>query len=250
MRFRFAAVLLTALCPFPALAEDISVGITSSAKPFFFQDAKGEPDGFNVELAKLLCQRMKRSCLLEPTDFPKLVTGVVEGTYQIGFGNMLKTPEREETMLFSAPIWRSTSSFIAAADLAAIDPDHARAQQRICVVHKSQQETFLQAQPGPDDHIVSRPGFAALFQALRYKQCDAALVPTANALAFLTEEAGQGFDYSGPPLQRPGLAGTVHVVLTKGRPDYLEALDKAIAEIMRDGSYRHLIARYFPFDIL
>ena len=249
MRLRILAVLMV-LLPRPILAQEVSVAITSSARPFFYTDDQGNPAGFNPELAELLCQHMGRSCTLEPTTFPHLIAGIEQGAYQIGFGNMLKTPEREQKMLFSAPIWRSTTSFITAADAPVIVPEQVKAKAPVCAVHKSQQETFLANLEGPPENLVSLPGFAALFTALEQGRCAAALVPTANALDFLTSAAGQGFDYSGPPLQSPQLSGTVHIVVSKGHPELVEALNKAIAAITLDGSYRRLIAHHFPFDIL
>ena len=249
---RALLLLLSLLVPLAAArAEDVIVGITTTARPFVETDDAGRlTGGFNVELARLLCQRMGRSCSLEQADFPQVLTGIEEGTFQVGIANLLKTPERERKMLFSAPIWRSTSSFVAPAGQPAVDPARARALYRVCVVRKSQQEAFLLAQTGPVDHVVSHASYGELFAVLARGGCDAALLPTVNVLAFLDSEAGKGYDYSGPPLRDPRLSGTVHIVVGKGRPELLRAIDDAIADIGRDGSYRRLIARFFPFDIL
>ncbi|MGE4282005.1 MAG: substrate-binding periplasmic protein, partial [Magnetospirillum sp.] len=214
-------------------------------------DAEGRlTGGFNVELARLLCQRMGRPCSLEKTGFPQLLTRIEEGTFQIGFANLLKNAEREQKMLFSAPIWRSTSSFVSRAGSPVVDPAKARRNGRICVVHKSQQEAFIADQPGPQAHLVPTASHADLFDALTNGRCDAALLPTVHVLSFLASPAGSNYDYSGPPLQEPRLSGNVHIVVAKSRPELLDSLNAAIAAINRDGSYRALIARFFPFDIL
>ncbi|MBR9970931.1 substrate-binding periplasmic protein [Magnetospirillum sulfuroxidans] len=242
--------LIIGLAAPSARAQDVVIGITTTAQPFIITDPSGRLDGFNVELAKLLCQRMARRCSLEPTTFPLLLAGIEEGTFQIGIGNTLKTAERENKMLFSAPIWRSTSSFVGAAGMAVVDPSQARAQHPVCVVRKSIQETFLAEQPGPAENLMAVSTFRELFDRLTAGTCRLALLPTVSVLEFLSRNQGRGFDYIGPPLRDPRLSGTVHIVVTKGRPEVLEALDAAISTILRDGSYRPLIARYFPFDIL
>lgn len=244
-------VLVCVAAAQPALAEDVSVGITSTAPPFVEVDGDGHlTGGFNVELAQLLCQRMGRVCSLEKTGFPQLLTRIEEGTFQIGFANLLKTPEREQKMLFSTPIWRSTSSFVARAGSPVVDPAKARQNGRICVVHKSQQETFIAEQAGPQGNLVPTASHADLFNSLTNGRCDAALLPTVHVLSFLASPEGGTYDYSGPPLQEPRLSGNVYIVVTKSRPEVLEALNSAIIAIKRDGSYRALIARFFPFDIL
>lgn len=235
----------------PALADEVTVGITSTAPPFVDVDADGRlTGGFNVDLARLLCQRMGHACSLEKASFPQLLTRVEEGTFQVGFANLLKTPEREQKMLFSVPIWRSTSSFVARAGTPAVDPVKARQGAPICVVRKTLQETFLAEQPGPAANVVPVSTHAELFQGLKAGLCDLALLPTVQGLSFLASPEGAGYDYCGPPLQAPNLSGNVHIVVTKGRPELLKQVNDAFAEINRDGTYRTLIARYFPFDIL
>ncbi|AVM72956.1 Lysine-arginine-ornithine-binding periplasmic protein precursor [Magnetospirillum gryphiswaldense MSR-1] len=249
MRALMLLCLILGLAASPARAQDVAVGITTTAQPFVITDPSGRLDGFNVELARLLCARMGRTCSLEPTTFPQLLSRIEEGTFQMGFGNTLKTPEREKKMLFSAPIWRSTSSFVTATTRPAIDPPQARAQLRTCVVRKSMQEAFLAAQPGPDENIVAISTYRELFDGLTGGACDAALLPTVNVLDFLNREQGRGYDYSGPPVDDSRLSGSVHIVVSKCRPDLLTALDAAISAIKLDGSYRILMARHFPFDI-
>ena len=250
MRALLSLCLFIGLAASSARAQDVVIGITGTAPPFVITDPSGRLDGFNVELARLLCQRMDRRCSLEPTTFPLLLSGIAEGTFQIGFGNTLKTAEREAKMLFSAPIWRSTSSFVGPAGMTAIDPAQARSQYRVCVISKSIQETFLAEQPGPADNIIAVSTFRDLFDTLMAGTCTIALLPTVSVLEFLGRDQGRKFDYAGPPLRDPRLSGSVHIVVTKGRPELLQALNAAIAAIQRDGSYRPLIARYFPFDIL
>ncbi|OJX79435.1 ABC transporter substrate-binding protein [Magnetospirillum sp. 64-120] len=235
----------------PALADEVTVGITSTALPFVETAPDGRlTGGFNVELARLLCSRMGRICSLEKTSFPQLVTRVEEGTFQIGFANLLKTPEREQKMLFSTPIWRSTSSFVTRSGAPAIQPATARQKARICVVRKTAQEAYVAELPGPLNNMVPVSSHAEVFAGLTQGQCDAALLPTVHVLSFLASPDGVGYDYSGAPVQDPRLSGNVYIVVAKSRPELLEALNQAFADINRDGTYRALIARFFPFDIL
>ena len=118
------------------------------------------------------------------------------------------------------------------------------------MLFRSQQEAFIAEQPGPAGNLVPTASHAELFDKLTSGLCDAALLPTVHVLSFLASPAGSKYDYSGPPLPEPRLSGNVHIVVAKSRPELLEALNDAIVAINRDGSYRVLIARFFPFDIL
>lgn len=229
---------------------DVVIAVTASAWPFMGHPDDSSRRGFNPDLARLLCQRMALSCRHETKPFAALIEGVESGTVDIGLGNMLKTPEREARMLFSIPAWRSTTSLIGRRGLASVAPEAVKLQYRVCAIPKTQQHAFVGRQQGPAANLIDTPAYTDMFAALRQDRCDLAVLPTAAALDFLTSGNGTEFDYFGPPLTGNGLSGTVHLVVSRQHPELLEALNRALAEIMRDGSYRQLISRYFPFDIL
>jgi histidine transport system substrate-binding protein len=233
----------------PAAAEELVIGITSTARPFTFNDEQGRMTGFNVELAHQLCTRLKATCRLDPGSFPQLLSGLADGSIQIGIGNLLKTPEREEKMLFSRPIWRSTSSFIGRKTLGRVSPERIRQSHPVCAVQKTQQAAWLAARPGPAGHLLEFPTFREVFDALAEGRCALAFMPTLGGLDFLASPRGRDFDYFGPPLRDDGLGGTVHLAIIRSRPDLRVAVDAALEKMSLDGSYRFLISRYFPFDI-
>jgi len=249
MKIMTALAALTLLFPFAASARDLVVGIPSTAKPFIFTDDQGRMTGFNVELAHNICARLSAQCRLEPTTFPKMLAGVADGTFDLGIGNALKTPERAEKMLFSRPIWRSTSSFVAHKSMAPLVPERIVARHKVCVVEKSQQLAWLSRQEGAATNILTFQTFRDVFAALTGGQCAVAMMPTLGALDFLSGETGKDFDYFGKPLRDDGLGGSVHIVATRGKPDLLAEMDDALERMSLDGTYRFLVSRYFPFDI-
>lgn len=255
MLARLVAVLIVGLTAMAASARadesrDVVIAVTASAWPFLGTAEDASRRGFNPDLARLLCQRMALPCRHETKPFAALIEGVEAGTIDIGLGNMLKTPDREARMLFSIPAWRSTTSFIGRRGLAQVAPDAVKLHYRVCSIPKTQQHIFIVNQQGPASNLVDTPAYTDMFAALRSDRCDLAVLPTAAALDFLVNGNGAEYDYFGPPLTAHGLSGTVHLVVSKTRPDLLEPLNRALTEIMRDGSYRQLISRYFPFDIL
>lgn len=232
----------------PAQAVELVVGMPTTARPFTTVGPDGRLSGFNADLAEMLCRALPADCRIEPAPFPKLLAGIAEGRFDMGIGNVLKTPERERQMLFSRPIWRSTSSLIAAKGQAVMPPDEAVRRHPVCVVQNTQQAAWVGRLAAAN--VVPEAGFKAVFEGLRAGRCALALMPTVNALEFLTSADGAGFDYHGPPLDEPSLGGTVHIVLPPDRGALRDAVDAALERMMLDGSYRALISRYFPFDIL
>lgn len=236
-----------------ALAADekpIAVAVTSSSPPFAFLDAEGELRGFNVDLAHLLCKRLGKPCTIEALPFAKILSGLDDDTIQIGIANLLKTPDREKRILFSQPIWRSTTSFIGIPTLPVVRPDQVKDHFKICAIRKTRQSAYVEGLHGDPSHLVSLGNTKEVFECLQQGLCDLAIMPTMNALQLLNSEAGKGFDYYGQPLTQPGLSGNVHIGFSNQYPDLLTKVDAIIDQIRQDGTYQQLILRYFPFDIL
>ncbi|HLO78937.1 MAG TPA: transporter substrate-binding domain-containing protein, partial [Magnetospirillum sp.] len=218
------------------------------AEGFCSRDAGGNLTGFNVETARLLCQRMGASCRLEVMSLTDVISGVSEGRVQIGFGNLLKSPEREQVMLFSHPYWRSSSIFIGAPALADLALPAQLAGKRVAVQTGSRQHAWAKAQRH-GAQVVEVAHADGVMAALINGDADLGLLPMVVALNYLKSEQGKRFDFIGSPTDSDGLGGSVHIVVSKDRPDLLSGLDKVLDASVRDGSLHALSRRFLPFDV-
>lgn len=232
------------------LQRDLVIGVTAASPPFASEDANGVLQGFNVDIAHILCQQIHEPCRIEALPFADVLKGVSDGSLTIGVSNVLRTPERQQKMLFSKPIWRSTSSFVGRRTLERLPVSSLREKYVLCAVSDTRQSAWLGQLSGPETHTREYTHRNTLQDALVEGACDLALLPTVNVLDFLNSARGGPFDYYGPPVEDPALSGDVHIVVTPSRPEVVEKVDAVMDAISRDGSYRALIYRYFPFDIL
>jgi ABC-type amino acid transport substrate-binding protein len=226
------------------------IGISGSSKPFAYENDKGELTGFNYDLANLLCERLRRPCEVRVLPFADVLAAIDSGDVDIAIANLLRTPERDKVMLFSQPIWRSTTSFIGAADLERIPATEVKKRYKICAIERSRQWAFVDALDGPKENVIVVPRIAELFDGLAGGQCQLAVMPTISALQLLSSARGQQMDYFGAPLTDPLLSGTVHIAVSKEAPELVPTIDAIMDAVQKDGTYRGLIFRYFPFDIL
>jgi lysine/arginine/ornithine transport system substrate-binding protein len=69
-------------------------------------------------------------------------------------------------------------------------------------------------------------------------------------LGFLKTPRGAGYQFVGEELVDEKVLGIgAGIGLRKDDPDLKAKIDKAIADMLKDGTYRKLAARYFDFDI-
>jgi len=80
---------------------------------------------------------------------------------------------------------------------------------------------------------------------------DAAVVDSIAAdQGFLKTPSGKGFGFIGPAFTDPKYFGTgAGVALRKTDTELLERVNKAIANIRKDGTYKKIQERYFSFDV-
>ncbi len=238
-------------CVASAKAEVLNVVLTSSSAPFSYQNKVGEQVGFNMDIAKAICEKIKASCTFHYLRFPEILPLVAEGKMDFALPNMLKTPERAAKVGFTVPYWRSTSSFVGPVDYNFSSVKRILEKDTICAIQNTRQMHFLQSVNGvKQDHLISTKSIAATIDALKDGTCRFYLMPTMQSLSFLQSENGKGFGYLGEPISDQGLGGDVHMIVRKDRPALLKEIDAALQEMVLEGLHEQITRKYFPFSIL
>ena len=232
-----------------ARAGGYRIAVMEATPPFSYRAPDGRLTGFNVEIMRELCRVLAATCTFVEVPFQAVLDEVAGGRCDIGLANFLRTPEREALVDFSAPYWRSSSSFIGPAAEAAKPASEAVAGRTVAAIRTTRQHAYLTRPAGPAGRVVAVDHLEELWRALTRGDADFVLVPTLAALEFLLSGEGRDFATVGAPLTDDGLGGTVHLVVAKGRGDLLESLNRAIAAIRADGAYQEVGRRYFPFDV-
>lgn len=213
---------------------------------------------FNEELAREICRRINARCLTENVLFADILPGLEASRFDLGFGNFLRTPEREKRVAFSDAIWSSSSRLLGRSDNSRqlearfgpeIRLDNLR-DLRVGGVLGTQQYAYLERIA--DERGLSLSGFRTMGEALNRLadgQVDICLLPMLSAYELLRRDVPGSFEFIGPPLVDNGLGGTVHVALAKGREPLRRAVNSAIAALRADGTYHRLQRRHFPFSL-
>lgn len=70
------------------------------------------------------------------------------------------------------------------------------------------------------------------------------------ASGFLKSDVGKGFAFFGPPVADPAITGAgAGIALRLEDTDLQAALNRALAALRADGTYKKLADKYFDFDI-
>ena len=220
-------------------------------------DSKPGADLMGVadELARETCRRINARCHFAYVPFAEILPGIESGRFDLGFGNVLRTPEREQRVAFSDPIWRSSSRLVGAPATALayagqlgqpVRVDNLR-DARVAATAGSRQQDYLERIAGERKlTVLAAATPAETIDMLGDKRADFALLPIRTGYALISRDDPVRFEFVGPAVADHGLGDNVHIVLQKPNQKLRLAVNQAIAEIRADGTFQRIMHRHFP----
>ena len=218
--------------------------------PFDFAGPDGNPAGFNVDLARMLCEEMKVPCTVQMRRFDTLIGALNKNEGDAIIASLAETPDTRKQVDFSDPYYRTPARFVSRKDAKVTDVrPQALEGRKIAVVAGTAHEAFLKAQyteaiiqpyPTPD---------AARF-ALKQGEVDL-LFGDAISLSFWlngTDSANCCVFRGGPFLESRYFGDGVGIAVKKGNNLLRQAFNWALFQLWEKGRFTDLWLRYFPIS--
>jgi polar amino acid transport system substrate-binding protein len=225
-----------------AVADKVRIGTEGAYPPFNMIDKNGKPDGFDVDIAKALCEKMGADCTFVTQDWDGIIPGLLARKYDAIVASMSITDERKKAVDFTDRYYSNSLRFIARKG-SGIDPNNLKGKsigaQRATIaanyaegvkdaeakLYDTQENAYLDLSSGRIDLLVTDmlPGYD-----------------------WLQSEQGTGFEFVGENID---IDDKIGIAVRKGDDKLRESLNKAIAAIIADGTYAKINAKYFPFSI-
>ena len=114
--------------------------------PFNYAGPDGNPAGFNVELARLICEELKLQCTIQLRRFDTLLQALAENRADAVIASLSVTPETRQRVDFSDPYYRAPARFVARrdGDMRDANPESLEGK-KVAVVGGSAHEAYLKA---------------------------------------------------------------------------------------------------------
>lgn len=97
-----------------AQAKEIRFAMEATYPPFEFTDSNNQVVGFDVDLAKALCEQLQKKCSFHIQSFDSLIASLKFRRFDAAISGMDITPEREKQVLFSQPYYENAAVFVTA----------------------------------------------------------------------------------------------------------------------------------------
>ncbi|MDR3494624.1 MAG: transporter substrate-binding domain-containing protein [Ancalomicrobiaceae bacterium] len=230
----------------------IRFAVEGTHPPFNYRDAKGDLQGFDVDLAKLLCERLSATCEFVRLDGEAQISELLAKKVDAVAG-LTVTEERRKRVDFTDRTYSLYPRFVAARASAISDtsPD-ALKRRTIGAQLGSVYATFL-------DEVYAPKGVnVKLYVAaddvtgqLAAGRLDAVLADPVALYQWIDKGRGHSCcRFVGGEIKQVKYFGDGAAIAVRREDNDLRLLlNKARAEVMRDGSYERLNARFLPFAL-
>jgi polar amino acid transport system substrate-binding protein len=218
--------------------------------PFDFPGPDGNPAGFNVDLARMICEELKLTCTIQARRFDTLVAALGDNRGDAVIASLAPTPGLRERVDFSDPYYRSPARFVARreAPVGEIVPEGVEGR-KIAVVagtsHQAFAKTFF-----TEAETKAYPTPEAAREALRRGEVDL-LFGDGIQLAFWLNgtDSGNCCEFRGGPFMESRYFGEgVGIAVKRGNETLRLALNYALFALWEKGRFTDLWLRYFPIS--
>jgi len=205
-------------------------------KPLSFVDGN-VPGGMFVDMGQYIADKLGLTTVWVAVDLGGVVPAVANHQYDLGSYSNIVTPEREEVVDFTTPVSYTSNAIVSLASNP-IEPGDGAKDKTIGVIQGSSLIPLLE-ETSPGAILKTYAGVPAMTAALDSGQIDGFFTGFSESVASL--DAYPNFTVSKKLIATPSeLAFSV----AKDRPEIKKAVNDALADMMADGTFNTLYAKW------
>ncbi|MFP4168383.1 MAG: ABC transporter substrate-binding protein [Desulfonatronovibrionaceae bacterium] len=238
----------------PVQAKDIDkvrIGTEGAYPPFNYMDSDGNVQGFDIDIAKALCEAMDVECEFVTQEWSGMIPGLLAKKYDAIIASMSITEERKQKVDFTDKYYQTPAKFVAKkGTIEDINKDTLEGKV-VGVQRATIHENFVQDKFGDVVEVKSYETLEEANMDLVSGRLDlvcADSVPLQGSL--LDKDFGEDFTFVGPGYTDEEWFGEgIGIALRKEDDQLRKMFNKAIKKIREDGTYEEINAEYFDFDV-
>jgi len=225
-------------------AGQMKIAMSGAYPPFNFINEKNEVVGFDAAIGREIARRLGVEPVIVTTAWDGILAGLLAKKYDTICGSMTITQKRQQVVDFVGPYYRSgrgifirkDETFATLADLMG---------KNIGVTLGETHEKWARTQKGWK--IKTYKGLPELFLELENKRIDAIVIDSIPGLLAIKK--------TGKPIKKmdlPEIEGgdvNIGIAIRKNNPELKAAMQKALDDMMADGTYTKISNEWIGSDI-
>lgn len=269
------AIVLTsvlALTPAGAQERTIRIAMEGNYPPWNFTRPDGSLDGFEVDLSRDLCSRLKAKCEIAAQEWSSIIPALNAGKFDAIIAGLAITDKRREVIAFSIPYVTNFNGFLVHKDSDAIKmpgtgrrfdltTNEAEAQKMIDAIKPFLKGKTLGVQGSTTHSAFADKYLRGVVEIREYKTIEqhdldlaAGRIDILLANAVTLKKSSEKPDLKDLRLAGPNFFGGVigegvGVGLRKSDTELRQAFNAKIREALADGTVKRLSLKWFAVDL-
>jgi polar amino acid transport system substrate-binding protein len=226
-------------------------------KPQSFINDKGELDGFDVDVAKEVANRLGVKVEFVTPDWDTIVAGNWGGRWDVSIGSMTITPDRKKVLFFSSPYYYTPAQFAVPTDSTLTSIDELSGKT-VCVGSGTTYEDYLNGKLTLEGETIIKQVTGAkvqtfstdaeCIQAFQAGRKDFQAVLTAQPTVEDAMKSGAPIKKLGSPVYYEDLAAAMDQKVPNS-DGFVQAVSKAIDDMHQDGTLTQLSVKWYGVDL-
>lgn len=246
----FAAML--AMAP-PSQADELEdvkergelrIAMSGAYPPFNFVNDRNEVVGFDAAIGSEIARRMGVEPEIVTTAWDGIIAGLLANKYDTIVGSMTITPEREKVVDFVGPYYHAGRGVFVPEDSPVQSLDDLKGKT-LGVTLGETHEKWAREQGGWT--LRTYKGLPELLLELKAGRVDALVVDNIPIHVAVKESGEKIRQLDTPDIEGGSVA--IGIAIRKGNPELAAAMQKALDEMMADGTYEKIAMEWVGADI-
>ncbi|MFB6324517.1 arginine ABC transporter substrate-binding protein [Pantoea deleyi] len=236
------AAALVSLAMSAQAAEKIRFAASATYPPFESLDPDNNLVGFDIDLAKALCQQMKAECTFTNNAFDSLIPSLKFRRYDAVISGMDITSERSKQVDFTQPYYANSAIVIAPKGKFSSFGDLKG--KRIGVENGTTHQKYLQDKH-PEVKVVAYDSYQNAILDIKSGRLDGVFGDSAVVNQWL--KSNPALATVGDHVTDADYFGTgLGIAVRKGNTTLLNAFNQALADLKTSGRWQQLNQKWFP----
>ena len=229
----------------------VRMGTEGAYPPFNNVDADGKLVCFDVDIGNAICDAAGFECTWVIQDWDGIIPGLLAKKFDTILASMSITAERKEKVDFSDMYYSTPAKFFAKKGAGITISKAGLKGKTIGVQRATIHENFARDNFGDVADIKSYATQDEVYLDMASGRLDTGVADSvAVDEGFIQTDAGKGFEMIGPGFNDPKWFGDgAGIAVRKGEDKLRNAINAALKQIIADGTYKKINAKYFDFDV-
>ena len=223
-------------------AGKLRIGTEGTYAPFTFHDPSGALVGFDVEIGRAVAQELGVDAEFVEGPWDGLIAGIDANRYDVVINQVGINAERQAKYDFSEPYIASKAALVVRGDNTDITSFESLSGKTSA---QSLTSNFGKLAETYGATLVGTEGFDQSIALVLQDRADATINDSLSFFDFKKQQpnadvkvvaTADDADFSG-------------ILLAKGKPELLAAINEALASIKADGTYAEISQKYFGEDV-